>query len=155
MAHIERSITIDAPRDAILEYSVTIARWPEWAPSIIESSGSAERGEQGVTHKWTYKMAGIRVQGEGSYTEVSWEEGRAVSTNTSGIPGTFTWTYDAVEPGRTQVKVVVDYTLPGRLLGKVAGKLIFERYNEREIEHMLQNLKTICEAHAKQPAAAG
>ena len=100
-------------------------------------------------------MAGIPVQGGGRYTEVSREEGRVVYENTSGIPSTFTWTYDAVEPGRTQVKVVIDYTLPGKLLGRVADKLIFERYNEREIEHTLQNLKTTCEAHAQQPVEAG
>jgi hypothetical protein len=41
--------------------------------------------------------------------------------------------------------MVVDYEVPGKLLGKIADRLIVERVNANAAENVLANLKAICE----------
>ncbi len=43
------------------------------------------------------------------------------------------------------MSVVMDYTVPGSVLGKIADKLVIERRNAEDMEKTLQNLKKLCE----------
>ncbi len=40
----------------------------------------------------------------------------------------------------------IDYTIPGKVLGKIADSLLIEKMQERGLEQTLDNLKLLCEA---------
>jgi coenzyme Q-binding protein COQ10 len=40
----------------------------------------------------------------------------------------------------------MEYTVPGKALGKIANRLIIERTQERSADQTLENLKMLCEA---------
>jgi uncharacterized membrane protein len=69
---------------------------------------------------------------------------RVVTENKEGIPSTFFWDYSAKDGGTTIV-VVVEYTVPVPVLGKLAEKVIV-RMNENEMDTLLANLKAVMEA---------
>ena len=68
-----------------------------------------------------------------------------VQEMTGTFPGKWTTT---LEPSGqvTKAKMVVDYTVPGGRLGKVANRLLLERMNQRNLEQTLEGLKIYCEA---------
>jgi hypothetical protein len=49
--------------------------------------------------------------------------------------------------------MTIDYTVPGKLLGHIADKLVIERLQEKAIEQTLENLRILCEAEAHAPVA--
>ncbi len=148
MAHIERSIRIGAPIDVVDDYMTQIARLPEWYSNMVEvRNASAERIATGVTYDWTFQMVGMRFDGKTRYTDVVRKERTRLETE-GGIPSKWDWRF-ASEGDATQVSVTVDYTVPGKLLGRIADKLFIERRNVRDLEHALANLKDHCEAAAK------
>ncbi len=143
MAHIEKSIHIDAPLEAVFEYTAMIASIPEWYTSMLEvRNATRPRAETGVTYDWTFKMAGTHFDGKTEYLEVLPNE-RARNKSEAGIPAKWEWRY-ARDGAGTRVTATVDYTVPGKLLGKIADKLFIERLNERDLEHALANLKAHC-----------
>ena len=153
MAHIEKSIHIDAPVEAVFEYSGTIATIPEWYTSMIEvRNASGPRAAAGVKYDWTFKMAGARFDGKAEFTEVVPND-HTRSRTEGGIPSQWHWRYAREQEG-TRVTATVDYTVPGSLLGKLMDMLFIERRNERDLEHALENLKAHCEVAAKALAKA-
>jgi coenzyme Q-binding protein COQ10 len=60
------------------------------------------------------------------------------------LAGEHTWTYTP-KNGDTEVTVDMEYTVPGKALGKIADRLVVERTQERSAEQTLQNLKLLCE----------
>jgi coenzyme Q-binding protein COQ10 len=68
---------------------------------------------------------------------------RAAITGPSS--GWMTWDYKP-ENGGTLVTEEWEYTVPGSVLGKVADRLIFEKMQERDTRHSLENLKLLMEA---------
>lgn len=149
MAHIERSVVIDAPVFRVYAYASHIPRFTEWWPSLIEvRSYAQERPVAGLKYDWTYKMLGVKFEGTTEYVEVvpnqllRWK-------NDAGIVSTFEARFEPAGAGKTRYTMAVDYLVPIKLLGRIADKLFIERHNEREAEHVLANLKAICEAEAK------
>jgi len=51
----------------------------------------------------------------------------------------------APEGGGTRLTVEIDYTVPGGGLGKLADKLVMERFNEQSADQTLEALKRLCE----------
>lgn len=148
MAHIERTIVIDTPPEAVDDYMTQIARIPEWYTNMVEVRNlSAERIAAGVTYDWTFKMVGLNFDGKSRYTEyVPMQTTRLESEG--GIPSQWDWRF-AREGKGTKVTVSVDYTVPGKVLGKIADKLFIERRNAKDLEHALASLKEHVEALAK------
>jgi len=153
MARIERTVHIDAPVEAVFEYSAKVASIPEWYTSLLEvRNASAPRAATGVTYEWSFKMIGARFDGTAEYTQVIPNE-RSKSRTEGGIPSQWDFAYER-DGGGTKLTVSVDYTVPGKLLGKIADKLFIERRNASDLEHSIANLKAHCEAMAKVPAQA-
>lgn len=72
------------------------------------------------------------------HAEVISEQARVIKS-TGGILSTWTWTFKP-ENGKTLVNLVVEYTIPVPVLGKVAEQLVL-RQNEREADLAITNLK--------------
>ena len=149
MAKINESVSIDAPLERVFEYMTHPENLPEIWPSMVETS-NIQRSEDGsVSYDWLYKMAGVRFEGHAE-GEVVEPHKKVVIRSESGIPNTFEWTYSG-DDKHTDVEVSIEYSIPGKLLQKLAEPLV-RRLNEHEARTFLQNLKARMELEAQQAA---
>ncbi len=146
MAHIEKSVTIDAPLAEVFRYASNLKKVSEWFP-LDTRNPTHELAEKGAKYDWSYNMVGVKFEGTAEFTDVVPNE-RARLKTTGGIPSQWEYRY-ASDGTRTTVAVTVDYEVPGKVLGKIADKLVVERVNANTVEHALANLKAICESQSK------
>jgi uncharacterized protein YndB with AHSA1/START domain len=142
MATVTKSGFINAPVEKVFEYAVP-ENLPEIWPSLVEVTNVKELPNGGYSWDWVYKMAGMRFNGSSEHIEYVRNE-RTVSHSTGGIESTITWTYEP-EDGGTKLTTITEYTIPNRLLGKLAEPFI-TRQNENEANALLANLKARMEA---------
>ncbi len=81
---------------------------------------------------------GISLKGESEVIEYVPNE-RYVTRSTGGIISTWTWTVKPEGDG-TQLNLVVEYTIPVPVLGKVGERLV-SRQNQREADLAMDTLK--------------
>jgi len=43
----------------------------------------------------------------------------------------------------------MEYTIPGKALGKIANRLVIERMQEKSAHQSLENLKMLCESESE------
>ena len=137
MAKVERSITIKAPVKKVFAYITDPANRMEWVPSTTDIRDVIGLG---VGQRWdyTYKMAGISLKGESEVTEFTSNQ-RYAHKSTGGVVSTWTYTFNP-EAGGTRLSLVVEYTIPIPVLGKVGERLAVGR-NEREADLAMTNIK--------------
>lgn len=146
MAKISKSVEIDAPVERVYAFMTNPENLPEIWPSLVEASNVEYRDDGGHAFDWVYKMAGMRFAGHAETTQV--EKHRHVSVKTtSGIPSSFEYAYEPLGE-KTRFKMDVDYSLPNKLLSKLAEPFL-RRLNEREAETLLHNLKARMELGEK------
>jgi uncharacterized membrane protein len=143
MVRIERNILINAPVESVFEYHSDPRNSPEYWPSFIEVKDIEELPNGGKKYSWVYKMAGIRLNGTTTTTE--FEKNQLITTKSEGgIDSTFSYTYKSEGDG-TRLSMMVDYSVPVPVLGKLAESFIL-KMNEREADTVLANLKDRLEA---------
>jgi uncharacterized membrane protein len=137
MPRIHKHIDIKAPVRKVFSYIENPTNDPDWMPSMIEVKDVTGTGE-GTNFKWSWKMAGLRFNGESTFVEDIPDKELVVKSK-GGIEAT--WTFK-VEPRKdaTSLDVDIDYSVPVPVLGKLAEKLLMKR-NEREADLGLMNLK--------------
>ena len=138
MSHVEGVITIMATPEKVLEALEDIPHAPEWVTSLQKVWDIEGKGK-GCKYKWTFKMGGVNIDGFTEITESNLE--RFVMSTSGGIPSTWTWEITPAEGG-AEIKLSIDYTVPGSVLGAIANKLIIEKENEKELRSALVNLKS-------------
>ena len=137
MVKVQRSITINAPVEQVFAYIEDPMNITEWLPSMMEVKDVAGSGV-GQHYRWTYKMAGVRLEGDTTVKENIPNELRVVETK-KGVVSTWSYTFEPREGG-TKLNLDIEYTIPIPVLGKLADKLILRR-NEREVDVVLANIK--------------
>ena len=142
MAKVERSMTINAPVEKVFAYIDDPMNELEWFPGLMEIRDVMGKGV-GARSRFAYKMIGIRLEGESTVTEHIPNE-RIVTQSKGGIISTWTWTFKP-ENGRTRLTVVVDYTIPIPVLGKVAEAAVL-KWTGREADMATANIKARIEA---------
>jgi carbon monoxide dehydrogenase subunit G len=91
MAKVEKTITINAPVEKVFGYVEDPMSQLEYLPSIVEVKDVTGQGVGGH-YRWTYKMAGVRFDGESTLTEYTSNE-RMVVEGKGGIASTWTWIF--------------------------------------------------------------
>jgi predicted GNAT family acetyltransferase len=81
---------------------------------------------------------GIPLKGESEVTEYVTNQ-RYVEKSKGGIDSTWTWTFKP-EAQRTLLNLVIEYTIPIPVLGKIGERLVM-RQNEREADVALAYVK--------------
>ena len=142
MAKVEKVITINAPVEKVFAYIDDPMNELEWFPGVMEIRDVTGKGV-GARSRFVYKMIGIRLEGESTVTEHIPNE-RIVTQSKGGIISTWTWTFKP-ENGRTRLTVVVDYTIPIPVLGKVAEAVVL-KWTSREADMATANIKARMEA---------
>lgn len=142
MATVKKSIAIKASVEKIFAYIADPMNLQDWVPSIMDVKDVAGNGV-GQHYRWSYKMAGVRLEGESTVTEHMLNE-RRVTQSKGGVASTWTYTFEP-QDDETKFTLKVEYTVPLPVLGKLAEKLVLRR-NEREAELALVNMKDRLEA---------
>ena len=109
----------------------------EFIPSITDVRDIFGQG-LGQRYGWTYKMMGVSLKGQSLVVEYSPNE-RRVERTTGGVLSTWTWTFKR-KGRRTLLELVVEYTIPVPVLGKVSEKLM-KTQNEREADLAMATIK--------------
>lgn len=139
MARIERKIAIGAPVEKVFAYIADPMSMLEYLPEMMEVK-DLSLTEEGVgsRYRWSYKMAGIRFEGESVVTEFTANR-RRVSETKKGIISHWTWDFDASNGG-TSLSLVLDYTVPVPVLGKLAEAVV-HRQQEHMADLVMSNIK--------------
>ena len=139
MATLTKSILINAPAEKIFDYIAVPANLLEIWPSMVDASDVQILPNGGSKFKWTYKMAGMRLEGISEDIEYI-PPRKTVSKTTGGVDGTVTWLIEPVSNG-CKVTIADEYIVPLPVIGKLAESVIV-KLNEHEAEVLLANLKT-------------
>ena len=145
MPTIRNSIRINAPVEKVFAYVTQPTNSLEWMVSLTEVRNVTGSGV-GQRWGWEYTMVGIPFQGESTVTQ-SVPNKLHVFTSKGGITSKFTWSF-APEQGGTRLDMDVEYSIPGKVLGRLAERLVLRR-NEREAALNIHNIKEHVEGVAK------
>ena len=137
MVKVERSILINAPVEKVFSYISDPNNELESIPSITDIRDVTGEGV-GRKWGWSYKMVGFNLKGESEVTEYIPNQ-RLVTKSKGGIVSTWTYTFNP-ENGGTRMNVVVEYTIPIPVLGKVGERMVLNR-TEREADLAMTNTK--------------
>ena len=137
MAKVERNVTINAPVEKVFSYLDDPMNQLECIPSMTDVRDITGHGV-GQKFGWTYKMMGLSFKGESEVTEHVPNQ-RCVIKSTGDILSIWTWTFKP-EDSKTLVNLVVEYTIPVPVVGKVGERLVL-RLNEREADLAMENIK--------------
>ncbi|MFT4944596.1 MAG: carbon monoxide dehydrogenase subunit G [Halovenus sp.] len=143
MVAVSESITVGRPPAAVFAYLDQPEHHAVVTPSLAESKPVETLDNGGKRVRYVYRMAGISR--EGQLTETVHEAGRRMCFEMSGgITGEIDITLEPVEEG-TEVTYSATYDLPGRVVAAVTKPLV-GRFNRRQLQETLRNLKTELEA---------
>ncbi|UCD68133.1 MAG: SRPBCC family protein [Betaproteobacteria bacterium] len=144
MAKIERTIAINAPVEQVFTYIAEPNSMLEYLPEMMEVR-EVNLTEQGVgsRYRWTYKLAGIRFEGESVVTEFV-PNRRRVSETKRGIVSTWTWDLEPSESG-TKLTLIVKYAIPVPALGKL-GEAFMLRKQEAMADVVMTRIKARMES---------
>jgi len=137
MPKIEKASTLNVPVEKVFSYITNPVNQLEWLPSITDVRDVSGQGK-GQRFAWTYKMMGIHLKGKTEVIEHVANQ-RLTFKTTGGIASTWTWTFTG-EPNKTRLNLIVEYTVPVPVLGKIAERLVL-RQNERETDLAMANIK--------------
>ena len=141
MKRLERSITINVAVEKVFNYITDAMNQIDWMPSMVAIKDVSGSG-LGKGHRWTYKMAGILLEGESTFTEYIPNK-RTVLESKGGVKSTFTFDFETHNDG-TMLKLVIEYNIPIPVLGKIGETILLKR-NEREADLAMTNIKEILE----------
>lgn len=145
MARIERSIEAKAPVEKIWAFMTDLEKWPTFMKGIRKVEYLTEkRGGIGAKTHFVVESSGQQIEWEADFTE--WVEKKKVAwRSTSGLKNNGYWSLEPTEIG-TRVTFVMDYELPGSILGKIIDKLKVEKDFTKSVEESMEAAKRILEA---------
>lgn len=144
MLSVSETVAIDAPLSDVFAYMDDPHNQAEITPSLSDVRSVEDRGDDGKRLDYTYTMAGVSL--DGTLETTTYEpESRVVFDMVEGpLSGELTWEFETTDD-ETRVTYSASYELPSSVLEAVVRPFA-ERYNERELETALQNLKTRLES---------
>lgn len=144
MERIKKTVFIEAPPAKVWSYLMDPRNLPEIWPSMVEVSNVKTKGDGSAeSNDFTYKMAGVKLQGHSRITDV--EKNRSIVWKSDGgIQSTIRWTF-APRGSGTEVVDEVEYEMPATLLSRLAAPIV-RRINEHEADVTVNNLKARMES---------
>ena len=137
MAKVERTLTLNVPVEKVFSYISDPNNELDTIPSITDIRDVTGEGV-GQKWGWSYKMVGISLKGESEVTEHIPNQ-RLVHKSKGGIESKWTYTLNPVNGG-TRMNLVVEFTIPIPVLGKVGERMVLNR-TEREADLAMTNIK--------------
>ena len=151
MAHIERSITIDATPEDVFTVLTDLDRLPDWSTVTVETHDTPEGGlRNSQTFRQTLRILGRNVEAEWRVEDLQAPNSIAYTATGPGGAALRMAQHVRAEGNGCRVELDLDYELPAGFAGAALNRAYLERRNEREVEHSLQNLKELVETGAVQ-----
>jgi len=137
MPIVHKQINIKVPVNKVFSYIENPRNEPEFLLSMTDVRDIKGSGE-GTNFKWSYKMAGLKFDGETTIVK-SIQDKEIIFKTKGGIESTWTYKFEPHKDA-TSLDLEIDYKVPVPVLGKLAEKLIHKR-NERESDMALKIVK--------------
>ena len=145
MSHLSTVLVVDAPAVTVFDIVADPTRSPEWQTLLAEMGEIAGRpGGVGSSYVGYYRVAGRRLVGRFIVTAAERPTLHQVAGTTTG--GWARWT-TMIEPrgAQCEMRVSLEYELPGELVGSIFGMLTGSRI-DLEFRRTYDRLKALAEA---------
>lgn len=159
MSHLSTTFRVGAPPDTVFDLIADPSRAPEWQTMISEMGEISGRpGGVGSSYTGFYRVAGRRIEGHFIVTAAERPTLHQAAGTTRGGWARWTTVIEAADAG-SEVRVDLEYELPGELIGSLFGILTGNRLDQ-EFRRTYDNLRELAEAEAdprkrKPPPRAG
>jgi hypothetical protein len=154
VSHLSTTIRVEASAEVVYDIVADPARGPEWQTLVSElGEVSGRPGGVGSSYIGYYKVAGRRLEGRFVVTAAERPTLHQAAGTTRGGWARWTTMIEPLDSGAaSQVKVSLEYELPGEIVGSLFGMLSGNRL-EHEFRRTYTNLKRIAEDAATPPPA--
>lgn len=152
MSHLSTTIRVEASPEVVFDLIADPTRAPEWQTLLAEMGEISGRpGGVGSSYIGYYRVAGRRI--EGRFVVTAAERPRIHQATGTTRGGWTRWTtYIDPADGGSDVRVALEYELPGEIVRSVLGVLTGTRL-QRAFHRTYLNLKRVAEAEAARPGA--
>lgn len=141
MLTVREHVDIPAPVDAVFAFMDDPAHQPEITPSLTRSELVERLPHGGARVRYTYRILGVSFDGEVRATNYAPDE-RIVWAMTGDLRGTLRWYFSSLDgDSGTRFTYAATYALPGPALARPLLGPLVRRYNEREVDRLLQSLR--------------
>lgn len=150
MSHLSTTIHVEASPEIVFDLVADPARTPEWQTLLVEMGEISGRpGGIGSSYIGYYGVVGRRI--EGRFVITAAERPRIHQAAGTMRGGWVRWT-TVIEPsgGDADVRISIEYELPGEILGSLFGILTGTRI-QQAFNRTYENLKRVAEADAAAP----
>ncbi len=147
MSHLSTTIHVEASTEVVFDLIADPARGPEWQTLLAEMGYISGRpGGVGSSYTSYYRVAGGRLEGRFIVTAAERPKIHQAAGTTRG--GWARWT-TIIEPadGGADVRVSVEFDLPGEVVGSLFGMLTSTRLKQA-FDRTYANMKRVAEADA-------
>jgi len=146
MSHLSTTVRVEAPADVVYDIVADPSRGPEWQTLISElGEVSGRPGGVGSSYLGYYRVAGRRLEGRFIITAAERPTLHQAAGTTRGGWARWTTLIEATDAASCEVRVSLEYELPGEVVGSLFGMLTGNRL-ESEFKKTYQNLKRLAEA---------
>jgi len=145
MPRVETSVTINAPIEKVFDTIVDPELTAKWSSGISEvSNNKGNPWEKGSSTDMVYHVLGMKFTQHMVTLGIN-KPNKVIYQMTGGFPGTFEFVLEP-QGQATKVETIIDYSVPGGIIGKIANRLLLERMNRKNMEDSTEGLKVYCEA---------
>jgi uncharacterized protein YndB with AHSA1/START domain len=151
VSHLSTTIHVDASPETVFDLIADPSRAPEWQTLLADMGEISGRpGGVGSSYSGFYRVAGRRLEARFVVTAADRPKIHQAAGTARG--GWVRWT-TFIEPadGGADVRVSLEYELPGEIVRSVLGALTGSRL-QRAFHRTYLNLKRVAEAEAAGPA---
>jgi ribosome-associated toxin RatA of RatAB toxin-antitoxin module len=152
VSHLSTTLHVDASPEIVFDLIADPARGPEWQKMLVELGEISGRpGGVGSSYTGYYHVAGRRIQGR--FVVTAAERPRIYQAAGTARGGWTRWT-TFIEPadGASDIRVSLEYELPGEIVGSLLGMLTGSRLQAAFIKTYAE-LKRVAEADAARLAS--
>ena len=147
MSHMSTTIHVEAPPEVVFDIVADPTRAPEWQTLVAEMGEISGRpGGVGSSYVGYYRLAGRKLEGRFVITAAERPRLHQAAGTTRGGWARWTTLIEAVGGG-SDLRVSLEYELPGEIVGSLFGILTGNRL-EQEFKKTYANLKRVAEADA-------
>ena len=142
MLTVREHVDIDAPVEPVFDHMDEPRNQPDITPSLTQSHLLERLPNGGSRVRYTYTILGLPFSGEVRATDYAPNE-RIVWSMEGDLKGTIRWYFQSLKSDeRTRFTYAATYAIPGPSVLRSLVKPLVRHYNEREVQALLQRLKT-------------
>lgn len=147
MSHLSTTIHVEASPEVVFDLIADPARGPEWQTLLADMGEISGRpGGVGSSYTGYYWVAGRRLEGRFVVTAAERPKIHQAAGTTRGGWARWTTLIEAADGG-TDVRVSVEFDLPGEVVGSLFGMLTSTRL-QQAFDRTYANMKRVAEADA-------